>query len=313
MRFKGPAVETIKLEAEIDAADQLEFPDQNRVTVENGIQPQLAVLESLVHPTSAQLLAVDRQASSGTLEIAPMEAPLTLFVWSKNRIVPVRLTEFSITEEAFDPALNPIRAKVSLGLRVLSVDDLGFAHKGGSLFMSYLQAKEQLAAKAQLGAFRGTRHRRNRLMDPVQAFMQANALATPLFPPDQPLPRHRQRADHGDGRHGDRLSKRRFVPPPESFALLQEHMVVSRAIASTTWPRAISATRAVLAHLRRQRRHAAGRADRNRRAAGCASRCRKGSRERPMLAKGIQLTLLIGPVVPCRRRAWSWMRSTASR
>ena len=76
-----------------------------------------------------------------------------LFVWSKSRIVPVRLTEFSITEEAFDPALNPIVAKVSLGLRVLSVDDLGYAHKGGSLFMGYLQTKEQLAGKAQSGRF----------------------------------------------------------------------------------------------------------------------------------------------------------------
>ena len=146
-------METIKLEAEIDATDQLEFPDQNRAVVEHGIQPQLAVLEALAHPTSAQLAELDRQASSGTLEIAPMEAPLTLFVWSKSRIVPVRVTEFSITEEAFDPALNPIRAKVSLGLRVLSVDDLGFAHKGGSLFMAYLQTKEQLAAKAQAGSF----------------------------------------------------------------------------------------------------------------------------------------------------------------
>jgi hypothetical protein len=153
LRFKGPAVERIKLDAEIDAADQLEFPDQNRATVENGIQPQLAVLELLAHPTSAQLLRLDSEASSGTLEISPMEAPLTLFVWSKSRIVPVRLTDFSITEEAFDPALNPIRAKISIGLRVLSTDDLGFAHKGGSLFMSYLQTKEQLAAKAVAGNF----------------------------------------------------------------------------------------------------------------------------------------------------------------
>ena len=148
MRFKGPAVETIKLEADIDAADQLEFPDQNRTVVEHGIQPQLAALELLAHPSSAQLFEVDRQLGSGTLEIAPMEAPLILFVWGKSRIVPVRLTDFSVTEEAFDPALNPVRAKVSLGLRVLSVDDLGFAHKGGGLFMTYLAAKEQLAAKA---------------------------------------------------------------------------------------------------------------------------------------------------------------------
>jgi len=148
MRFKGPAVETIKLEADIDAADQLEFPDQNRTVVEHGIQPQLAALELLAHPSSAQLFEVDRQLGSGTLEIAPMEAPLILFVWGRSRIVPVRLTDFSVTEEAFDPALNPIRAKVSLGLRVLSVDDLGFAHKGGGLFMTYLAAKEQLAEKA---------------------------------------------------------------------------------------------------------------------------------------------------------------------
>lgn len=153
MRFKGPAVETFKLEAEIDAADQLEFPDQHRVVVENGIQPQLAVLESLIYPTSNQLLDRNTMAQSGTLEIAPMEAPLALFIWSRHRIVPVRVTDFSVTEEAFDPSLNPIRAKVSIGLRVLSVDDLGFAHKGGGLFMSYLQAKERLAGKAQAGSF----------------------------------------------------------------------------------------------------------------------------------------------------------------
>lgn len=153
MRFKGPAVETFKLEAEIDAADQLEFPDQHRAVVENGIQPQLAVLESLIYPTSNQLLDRHTMAQSGTLEIAPMEAPLALFIWSRHRIVPVRVTDFSVTEEAFDPSLNPIRAKVSIGLRVLSVDDLGFAHKGGGLFMSYLQAKERLAGKAQAGSF----------------------------------------------------------------------------------------------------------------------------------------------------------------
>jgi len=153
MRFKGPAVETFKLDAEIDAADQLEFPDQHRAVVENGIQPQVAILESLVNPTSGQLLDRNAMAQSGTLEIAPMEAPLALFVWGKNRIVPVRITDFSVTEEAFDPSLNPIRAKVSIGLRVLSVDDLGFAHKGSSLFMSYLQAKERLATKAQAGSF----------------------------------------------------------------------------------------------------------------------------------------------------------------
>jgi hypothetical protein len=149
MRFKGPAVETFKLEADIDATDQLEFPDQNPAASEFGIQPQLALLESLVQPTAAQLTARDREASSGMLEIAPMLTPLSLFVWSKSRIVPVKVTDFSITEEAFDPSLNPIRAKVNLGLRVMSIDDLTFSSKGGSLFMAYLQSKEQLAGKVR--------------------------------------------------------------------------------------------------------------------------------------------------------------------
>ncbi len=150
MRLKGPPVETIKLEAEIDATDQLEagMPPATQV----GIHPQLATLELIVYPTSAQLQANDAMQQSGTLEIAPMQAPLLLFIWSKNRILPVRLTDFSITEEAFDVSLNPIRAKVSLGLRVLSVDDLGFAQKGGSLFMIYQQQKEALAAMSQSGA-----------------------------------------------------------------------------------------------------------------------------------------------------------------
>ena len=147
LRLKGPAIETIKLEAEIDATDQLEFPDQNPDAVQYGIQPQLAALESLVNPTSAQLLANNAQILGGTLEIAPMEAPLSLFVWGK-RVVPVRVSDFSITEEAFDQMLNPIRAKVGLGLRVLTVEDFPLGHRGAGLFLSGLQATEQLAAKA---------------------------------------------------------------------------------------------------------------------------------------------------------------------
>jgi hypothetical protein len=153
LRLTGPPVETIKVDAEIDATDQLEFPAQNPTATQLGIHPQLAALETIVYPSSSQLQTNNGLMQSGTLEIAPMETPLTLFIWSKNRILPVRLTEFSITEEAFDPNLNPIRAKVSLGMRVLSVDDLGFDHKGGSLFMVYHRQKEQLAALARGGAF----------------------------------------------------------------------------------------------------------------------------------------------------------------
>jgi hypothetical protein len=153
LRLKGPAIETFRLEADIDAADQLEFPDQHATVVEAGIAPQLAVLEGLVNPASSELLSRKALAAAGTLEIAPMESALPLFVWGAGRIVPVRVTEFSITEEAFDTALNPINAKVSLSLRSLSIDDLGFDHKGGGLFMAYLQSREKLAGKAATFGF----------------------------------------------------------------------------------------------------------------------------------------------------------------
>lgn len=152
LRLRGPAIETIKLEAELDATDQLEFPTQYPVTAQYGLHPQLAQLEMLVNPTVETLMSDDAMASAGTLEIIPLEQPLTLFVWSSSRVIPVRLTDLSITEEAFDPNLNPIRAKVSLGLRVLNVDDLGFEHPGGQLFMSYLTTKESLAAQATMAA-----------------------------------------------------------------------------------------------------------------------------------------------------------------
>ena len=149
LRLKGPPVETFKLDAEIDAVDQLDAGDP--LASEHGIGPQLAALEAVVYPDSARLQRSDALADAGTLEIAPIEAPLSLFVWSRNRIVPVRITDFSVTEEAFDVALNPIRAKVSLGLRVLSVSDLGFDHRGGSLFLAYQQQKERLAGMAAAG------------------------------------------------------------------------------------------------------------------------------------------------------------------
>jgi hypothetical protein len=152
LRLKGPPIETLKLDAEIDATDQLETSDP--VVVKSGLFPKLAALETLLYPTVSQLNANDAMASAGMLEILPMEAPLTLFVWSANRILPVRITEFSVTEEAFDTNLNPIRAKVSLGMRVLSVADLGFAHRGGGIYLAYQRAKEQLATAAPSGALR---------------------------------------------------------------------------------------------------------------------------------------------------------------
>jgi len=143
LRLKGPPVETIKCEVEIDATDQLAASDAT--TLNLGIQPQLSALELLVYPSSAILIVNEILSLLGTVEILPMESALTVFVWNKNRITPVRMTDLQITEEAFDPQLNPIRAKVSLDMRVLNVNDVGFLTPAGALYMIYQITKEGMA------------------------------------------------------------------------------------------------------------------------------------------------------------------------
>ena len=154
-RFKGPAQQTLKFDAELDASDALAAPERNAHTVKHGLAPQLALLERLVNPKVAEIEALQALSAQGVLEILPAEAPLLLLVWSANRVLPVRITDLSITEEAFDAALNPIRARVSLGLKVLSHEDLGWNHRGGKFFMTHLRSQEALAGKtvsAGLGA-----------------------------------------------------------------------------------------------------------------------------------------------------------------
>jgi hypothetical protein len=153
LRLKGPPQETITLTVEIDAADQME--QANPVTALLGIHPTLASLEMLLYPKSALMIANEVLAQAGVIEVIPAEAPLTLFIWGIKRVVPVRLTDFSITEEAFDPDLNPIRAKVQLGLRVLTYQDLGLASVGGALFMAHQVVKEVMATVGGIGAIAG--------------------------------------------------------------------------------------------------------------------------------------------------------------
>jgi hypothetical protein len=149
LRLLGPPVETITVEAFLDATDQMEFPKENPEAAKRGVQAALSVLEMLIYPDSDQLLANLQRANEGRLEILPIEKYLTLFVWGKDRVVPVRVTQFSANEEDFTPDLYPLRARVSLTLRVLSVDDLGFEHRGGSLYLRYHMNKERFAKKVQ--------------------------------------------------------------------------------------------------------------------------------------------------------------------
>jgi hypothetical protein len=129
---------------EIDATDQLE--QANPLTTAVGIYPTLAALEILLYPKSAMVIANDILSLIGTIEVIPMQGPMTLFVWGPQRILPVRLTSMSITEEAHDPQLNPIRAKVELSLTVLSYQDLSITDPAYTLFLAHHVVKEVMAA-----------------------------------------------------------------------------------------------------------------------------------------------------------------------
>jgi hypothetical protein len=141
LRLTGAPKETITFNIEIDAADQLEKGDPFAALT--GVNPALASLELLLYPKRDKIVANTILAQAGNLEIIPVEAPLTIFVWGA-RVVPVRINDFTITEEAFDQLLNPTRAKVDLTLHVLSYNDLKLSHPGRTVFSAYHISKEVL-------------------------------------------------------------------------------------------------------------------------------------------------------------------------
>lgn len=153
LRLSGAPAETIDLTVEIDATDQLETGDP--LAEGAGIYPQLSALEMLLYPKSAQVILNTALLAAGTIEIVPPAAPFTLFVWGLKRVVPVRVQSFSIEEQEYDPDLNPIRAEVSLGLRVLSYNDFNVTHPGFSVFLAHQIAKEVMATLGSVGNLAG--------------------------------------------------------------------------------------------------------------------------------------------------------------
>jgi hypothetical protein len=147
LRVGGPPVETINVSVVLDAADQLSSPAANETTAEKGLHPALAALEMMMYPPSLDAEEIERQAAAGEVQVEPANLPLTLLIWGKSRVVPVTITSFSVSEEAFDPRLNPIRAKVDLGLKVLTWVEFPDDSVGRDAYMTYQKQKEELAAE----------------------------------------------------------------------------------------------------------------------------------------------------------------------
>lgn len=144
-RVNGPPQETLSFSVEIDAADQLEKPNDNATVVENGLHPVIAAIERLVYPSYPLVVANEALAIAGSAFILSETAPLTLLVWGRRRVLPVRVQSLSIKEEAFDQRLNPIRAKADLGLQVLTYRDLDVSNPGYWVYLAAFTQKEGLS------------------------------------------------------------------------------------------------------------------------------------------------------------------------
>jgi hypothetical protein len=117
-----PPLEMFSMTVELDAADQLETANPLARAV--GLHPTLAALELLLYPPSTQLILNKALSLLGSSIVSPAEAPMVLLVWGAPRVIPVRVTSVGITEQFFDQILNPIRARVALGLRALTPVEL---------------------------------------------------------------------------------------------------------------------------------------------------------------------------------------------
>lgn len=148
LRLSGPPKETISANLSIDLIDQMEQGDNGPLG--GGIAGYLAAIEMLVYPKSLLVAANQILLATGTMEVIPPAAPLTLFIYGWKRVVPVKMESISITETAHDPSLNPIRADVSLSMKVLTYNDLSMTHPGYWAFMAHQVIKEVFATAASV-------------------------------------------------------------------------------------------------------------------------------------------------------------------
>lgn len=145
--YKGPPTQTISVSIEFDASTGLNKDASTEV--QHGVYAQLAALELLLTPSTSDLLSTQAMLATGVMEIAPLATPNLFFVWGQARVLPVKVTQFSVTEELFDAHLNPIRATIALTMRVLNCNDVSAINQAYQQYIVYQQKMEQIAPLAQ--------------------------------------------------------------------------------------------------------------------------------------------------------------------
>lgn len=146
-----PPSQSFRMTIELDATDQLE--ETSPLAIASGLYPALSALELLLYPPSTDIILGKLMAKLGSARVSPATQPMVLLVWGPLRVVPVKIESLSITEEAFDQLLNPIRAKVDLELHTLSARELKAAGAPfDTLALVNQIAKEVLARTAPVAS-----------------------------------------------------------------------------------------------------------------------------------------------------------------
>jgi hypothetical protein len=152
----GRPTESFSIAIDLDAADRL--ADDDAITRAVGLHPAIAQLELLLYPQSSLMILNAGLARAGVAFAKPLATPNVLFVWGTTRILPVRVTSVSIHEQQFDHRLNPINARVDVGVEVLKESELSEPFK--TLAMITHVTKEGLSriGTAQSAASIGALH-----------------------------------------------------------------------------------------------------------------------------------------------------------
>jgi len=133
----SPPTETFSITAYFSAADDMGGSAAEQIIPRLfGVGPQLAALEKMVYTEGGMIseaigAAVDAigdalglgRDTDPTVPVPRQETPRILFIWGTSRILPVKITSMTIDEEKYDPLLNPVQAKVTIGLSILSFPD----------------------------------------------------------------------------------------------------------------------------------------------------------------------------------------------
>ena len=140
----GAHAEHIKITLTLDATDDLEQGDLNSTAVTYGILPDLCAIELFLQASKD----VAGSHFGSWFGSTARQQPFTIFMWGRDRIIPVKVTDAQVREEMFDIRLNPIRAEVDLTLEVVREGEYPASSAANQYLASFLKRKQQLAQLA---------------------------------------------------------------------------------------------------------------------------------------------------------------------